>query len=174
MLAAAVVLFSSCGKEEDEDGGTLNYNNIDYTIKQGFLYDRGVISNTGGALYTQDILLVSDGITCDLTYGTLSGKGHKFKLELTTNQAGSPKAGTYTYNASSTHIANTVWYGNIYINYDETKDTYDYTTSISSGSVVVAKDGSTYTLTYNFNTTNGKTINGTYTGGLSYIDYTKK
>jgi len=170
VIALAAVLFSGCSKEDEiVSGGTVKYNSVDYTLKQGFIFDGGVISGTGGLLYRQNVTVVSSGLTYDLTTDDMSGKGHKLNLQFNSTQNKSPKVGTYAYNPNSEYIENTFYSGSFYINYNESNGTYDYYQRINGGTATVAKDGDTYTITYEV-TTNGTLISGSYKGTLTYVD----
>lgn len=172
-LAALSLLFVSCNKDSsDNSTGTFTFNEKAYTLSRALNLDYGSIA-TGK--YKYQIELLSSGLKYSESTSDLSGKGERISITIISDQAKFPAAGTYTLNPTTEYVVGTIDQGAIYLNYAGDTGAFDYKNTVSGGSLTLNKDGDTYTITMDMTLlVGGKTLTGSYTGSIAYIDWKKK
>lgn len=175
MLGMAVT-FTSCKKDDDDDdnstGGTAVVGGNTATFTKGALEYYGA----WGDAHNFDIYLASSNVN----FVEETGTGNLLYFELFTN-SNTFNGGTFTYNAYE-ETAGTFDYADLIINGNWATETADHYYSATGGTITVTKSGSTYDIVYNltvqeydltsFQPIGGtETMSGTYSGALTYYDY---
>jgi len=158
----------ACSNESADDE-----NNNDDQNTSGF--DQGILAYYGNdeissGNYNFDIFLFSDEIemTCGDDEATGSGKVLYFEM-FTSNSSGLDE-GTYNY-SNNFGVLGTWDIGEYCTNCNpDNTDASNYYW-LTSGTVTIAKDGSTYSISWDCATSSGFEINGSYTGPLEYCDW---
>jgi len=166
-LCIAFIFASSCKKDDKKETtgtgtGSVTYNGVEYPLTKGVLELYGNLSKS--VVYNAELFLFSSGIGYD--YG-LTGQGNYIHLNIYSSSETDLLAGTYTYSYSGE--ANTFDSGEFAIGVNNDDDTYDDKIYLGSGTLTIAKSGSTYEITLSGNEKSG--ISATYTGTLHLEDY---
>ncbi len=169
MLCVAV-LFFACGDDDDGDNGgsgnnQFTYGGSTYSLANGYLEEWG--ENAGMDSYDWDVILISSGLDIDVSTGEASGTGDYVYLDLNTSSETGLVAGTYTFEDERAPMS--IVASGFGINYDtetETGDEYDF----NGGTVTVAIDGSTTTVTFDLTVVGGGSITGNFSGELHRIE----
>jgi uncharacterized protein (TIGR02145 family) len=164
-VSVSLLFLSLCGCDKSEKPNHLSYNGSDYPLNAGIIENYGSVRN----VYNLDFTFYSSGISFNTADSALEGTGNLLYLEMYTSSSSLP-TGTYTYDSDFTGNAGTFDTGivGININMESATGTMVF---ISSGTVTVAKSGSTYEITVNCKTSDNKTIDSYFKGSLTYYDY---
>lgn len=154
-----------CSKDTVDLQNQFTYDGSDYPLSVGILENYGSASN----VHYLDLTLYSSGISFNPVDEIAEGTGNVVYLEMYSSSS-SLATGTYTFDSGFTGSAGTFDMGmfGISLNMETFSGTVVY---ISSGTVTVAKSGSTYEITINCKTSDNKTIGGYFKGSLTYYDY---
>ncbi|WP_147638122.1 hypothetical protein [Alistipes sp.] len=144
---AHAILASYYGMSEDDDGNTVHNFYI-------LVADQNMLPDEYGDPYP--VAFPCHALNCDFYAATRGGD------ELTLAE------GTYTF--SDTSAAGT-WssYDSWAAYFDEQEEMYEF--SFGGGTITVAHEGTDYRLTFDLTTEKGKAYTGTYTGPITFEDY---
>jgi hypothetical protein len=171
MMAMAVAFFSACSEDEDpivivdevDNHFTLNQETFPLTSGTIHSIDTERHPETNAVVYEWDIMLSS---------GDQNGKKHWVRFILNSSNPNDVPAGTYTYDEEyKAHAMDdfTYYITSIMRNSVPGTATGDLiaNTEFKTGTIVVAKSGSTYSITFNITMDNGDTSTGQFTGPLT-------
>mgnify|MGYP001290992573 CR=1 FL=1 len=158
----------ACSNESVDEGE--NNNNDDQNTSGytwGIIEDDGYVTNSGN--YVLWLNLYSDGIEWDCPDGEGSGSGKIMYFEMFTSNSGIFDEGTYNYSSSFGEMG--TWDLGEYTNNASAANPDDTNwVELTSGTVTIAKDGSTYSISWDCATSSGFGVSGSYTGSLEYCD----
>jgi PKD repeat protein len=172
-------VFSKNGKKSDEattmitvtasTSNSVTHDGNDYQLNAGMIQFFGDYFSMGNGNY--DILLFSSGISFSGT--GLTGTGDILYFELFSLLSGLT-ASTYTFDPLNTYATYTFTTSSgFFKNYNTGSGTSDGTVSFNSGTVVIAITGSQYEFTISLVDNNAKSLTGSYSGTLDYVDSSK-
>ena len=166
-LMAFGVIISACSKDDSKDdagAGSISYKGQTLPMTQGTIEYTPSVTRTN--LFELDCTLASAGINLDEG----SGAGNFINFTFISTSSVEITPGTYIIGGSSGVTANVISRAmlDIGVNLSLTNFNLGTIISIPSGTVVVAKTGSTYTLTINCKNGGNDEIIGTYVGSLKY------
>jgi hypothetical protein len=163
-LMALGLVFASCSKDDSEEPGvgSVTYKGETYSMTRGFIdYAPSV---TRGNLYDLECTIHSAGLNLD----KLSGTGNSISFNFWSTSSAEITPGTYTIGSNSRVLDNVISGASLLIGINLNEFSVDTEVDITSGTVVVAKTGSTYTFTINCKNSSNEAITGTYKGTLDY------
>ncbi|MCX6328409.1 MAG: hypothetical protein NTZ85_02685 [Bacteroidia bacterium] len=173
ILVLSLILVS-CKKDKDKEDTVKNYFIVDgtkYEVSFGTLENYGTDPGYYEG-YNLDLYLITSGIDVDVD-GDWTGTGKALYFEMYSTNAAYLTSGEYTYDlVSDIPPTFTFDFSDYCLNWTTGSNTWVY---LVSGTVTVAKSGSTYTidLTGGINQ-NAKTVTAHFSGPLQYIDSSKK
>jgi len=171
MMAMAVTFFSACSEDEDpveivdEVDNHFTLNQETFPLNSGTIHsiDTELHPETNAVVYEWDIMLSS---------GDQNGKRHWVRFILNSSNPHDVPAGTYTYDEEyKAHAMDdfTYYITSIMRNSVPGTATGDLiaNTEFKTGTINVAKSGSTYSITFTITMDNGDTSTGQFTGPLT-------
>ena len=147
-----------------EEEPVINYFNVDgkdYSLSEAFTIEYGGDATTG---YNFDLLIHSSEIEPDIENETFIGEGEYMYFELWSSSVTGLAAGIYTINPNT--IPNACTSHVIIINYNSSTQDSDTEYDQATGSVIIAVDGSTYSIDFDLTIGKNETLTGNYTGSL--------
>ena len=175
-LLLAGTVFTACNKDDDDPvvkANTLKYGTTEATLTKGYIENYG---EDAPGIYQLDLSLYSSGVTIHLLGGgvdSLSGTGAGLYFELFTSKEDQLDTRTYTLDTLNLGANGTFDLAMVAMNYNFS--TYTGTGSfLTSGTLAVKKDGSTYEFTFSGTDFMGVNVTGYYKGSVAYYDYSKK
>jgi len=181
-LFLAGIFILSCNKDDDDDNAPKNNVSFDgetYELSSGFLEFYGQNDDNSADF---DVILASSEIVYDETEDEFTGTGEAVYLDLNSPSLTELAAGTYSYDGlyysdpEAIRQPNTFVDAGLFLNYNVATENgaIYYSDENSTGTVVVAKSGSTYTITFNFTVDEGKEVRGKFEGPLQLPPDSKK
>jgi hypothetical protein len=168
-------LLISCSDDDDQDkNNELKVGDVTYNLEDGLLLNAG--EDDGSYDFEWDgyyhmLALVSFDMD---TENVPAGEQIIFFNMFSSNPA-SLDIGDYTFDLTSPFVVKTFTASGYSVNFDpEVEDPDDLMEGlvlITSGTVSVGKNGSTYEINANCTDINGKTVKAYYKGTLDYYDY---
>lgn len=174
MLIAIGYAMVSCKKDEVKDtSNTVVYDGKTYKLKHGYFYNNGPSYKTGTSTLSGaagiEVYLTTDNIENSGTDWTGTGNLFYFYINSSTLTELSP--GTYTISTNEDEVPMT--YDDAAAAIDYNIDTDDFSTKavgMTSGSLVVKKSGTEYTIDFDMIDKNGKKMKGNFKGSLLEIE----
>lgn len=165
-LMAIGLVFSACSKDSKDNAGagSIAYKGTTYPMTQGTIeYTPSAIRTN---YYKLDCTIASAGL--NLVEG--SGTGNYINFSFLSTSSADITPGTYTIGDNSGESANVISSAMLVLgtNLSLTNLNLGTIIFIPSGTVIVAKAGSTYTITINCKNGGNDAITGTYVGSLKY------
>jgi len=165
-LIAIGLVFSACSKDSKDNAGagSITYKGTTYPMTQGTIeYTPGT---TRTNYYKLDCTIASAGLNLDEG----SGAGNYINFSFLSTSSADITPGTYTIGDNSGESANVISSAMLVLGTNLSLTNLDLgrIILIPSGTVVVAKAGSTYTLTISCINGGNDAITGTYVGSLKY------
>jgi hypothetical protein len=167
-LIIAVGILAGCNKDDNAPKNQFTYEGTNYNLKTGFIENYGASTDVA---YNTDLTFVSSEFTVHDASGevdSISGTGHFVYFEIYSSSQTEIVPGTYTFDESESGNALTFDWGAFGMNTVAYGGTYK---SLSAGTVIVKKSGTTYTITFDCTDSNTKKITGYFKGTLDYYDY---
>jgi hypothetical protein len=168
-LVAVISMFaiSACGDDDDEKGipdNTIRYNEKNYSLDFAFGMNYGSFDSEVGTVNNTDFIFMDREIDLEDADPVFS---HGFYLELYSIGSEDFHGGTFSYyNGSGSVPPNGVFqYAEIFF-YDEDTDPIE----VSGGTVEVTISGSKYEFVFDMTTTEGKKLEGNFTGDIQIQD----
>ncbi len=170
-IAAALI---SCGS--DDDAAPVSVPVIEFGTGVGsanlgmdsFILDKGLSTDygaNGNGTFNIDLELFSGDININVAEQSLSGTGNYLYFEMNSSGSNGLETGTYTINQGSPEnlsITSAEYaIGMNFANFDSTNFV-----SIESGTVVLARSGNDYSLTFDLINEDGESLTGMYTGTI--------
>ncbi len=176
-ISLVSVTFYSCNDDDDDDKSSnkdsyLKVEDTEYSLSFGILEYWGE-ETTDGPYYLDLYLAGGFTLTDDDDDYTVEGEGNVIYFELYSSNSTSLTAGEYTYDTTS-YEAFTFDYSDYLVNYNLETDEYDEMGEISSGTIDVSKDGSTYKISIDCMSSDGTAITGYFEGTLDYYDFSEE
>ncbi len=182
-LILASSLLMSCDKKDDGDKNDdankvtknfLKVGDIEYNLSAGILENYGADDDTSWYYgYSTDLLLHSEGLiveTDEENEYSLVGKGHGIYFEMYSTTGNTLDNVKYAFTSDEPCSIGTFGYGAYVINYDSEVDESGDQAEFASGTVIISKSGSEYSVTIDCTGFNGKKVTGFYKGTLRYFD----
>ncbi len=156
------LFLSSCKSDDDSSSSNrrFTYNNTNYNVS--YVVENKYSNGDASITFLNNINYNGSTNTFSAESANFLEFDFQFNSEVTTIPEG-----TYTFNADDATV--NTFYGEVTLGYNSENDTEDLYDSITSGTVIVSKSGSTYTFDFDVATQNGETVSGTIT---SQIDVT--
>lgn len=137
-------------------------------LNMGIIEDFGLVNAPTRHMH---ITLIDKGYVLDMNTGTISGIGSQVNIGFYTDSDGEIPTGTYIYSGSLTKLPFTFDSGFITENYNVLTQEGHYHT-ITSGTVIIIRDGENYDFTFDCNLDTGSKLIGTFKGVMEYFDGT--
>ncbi len=175
LLVICIVLIS-CDKDDQDSSANKNFlkvDDIEYDLSAGIIENYGIdVGNNWHFGYNTDLLLYSKNLSfqMDEDEWELIGNGQAVYFEMFSTTALSLDNTDYLYTSSEPCQIGTFDDADYIINYESDDESELDSQGIANGSVKVSKSGSTYSITINCTSKNGKNVTGFYKGALHYVD----
>ncbi len=170
LFFAVAMVLSSCGNDDDggsDNGvkGKMQIGSENYNLKSGTIENYG--ESDDGTTYNFDIELYSEDINSIDDESSLTGLNiSSVYFELWSENSSNLADGTYTYDDNYGQNAFTFTDSEITIDYSFFAEDGTYY-EINSGEIEVSKNGSTYDITFEGTTSEGKDVSINYKGKLT-------
>ncbi|WMI69211.1 hypothetical protein [Mangrovimonas sp. YM274] len=168
----------NCGPDSDDNdnnnepettANALVYDGEEYQLKNGYILNYGEMDVEG--VYTFEIYLLDTNY--EIMWGELIPENNVFSglsFELFTENPAGLEPGTYNY-TSIESVPNTFDYGDMIINLNYEMDEEESFLEITSGTVTILENGTTYKLEFEGTTDEGLEFSGNYEGELEEFVY---
>ncbi|MUU78472.1 hypothetical protein [Winogradskyella endarachnes] len=177
LLVTISVMSFSCGSDDDGGSGSSSdsyfiYGDTEFQLKSGVIENYGDyyvdgVYNFDISLFSSEMSVVDDELVFD--DNLVSG----LYFELFTEAEGDLETGTYSFESGS-YDANTFGDGALYINISQDGSADGESYDITSGSLTVLDNGSTYEFEFSGAASSGETFSGYFRGTLSAFDYSSE
>ena len=163
-LVLGLFACSSDSADDDENNNDeQNTSEFDYGILAYYGND-GISSGN----YNFDIILLSDEIDLHCGDEEATGSGKALYFEIFTSNSSGLDEGTYNY-SDNFGVLGTWDIGEYCTDCNPTEENANFY-SLTSGTVTIAKSGSTYSISWDCTSSTGFGVSGSYTGSLEYCD----
>lgn len=161
VLALAI---TSCNDDNDDlPANRFELDGQTYALSSGFLEDFG---SNGNGTFDFDIFLSSSGISYNSTSGFYVGSGDGIYLDLNTTSETGLLPGTYNFSNNRTDF--TFSDASVYLDFSFT-NVSGTLFAVTGGTVTIGIDGSTTTIEFTLNLSNGQTATGIFSGVLTPV-----
>lgn len=158
LIGGLGVAFQACSEDEVEEKNELTVDGETFALTHGYLeMYQDVHPVSGEAIYKWSVNLESD---------ELSTIWHWVRFNLNSKTGTTLVPGTYSFDGQNSQDDLTFFFGEVVTNYDVATGDGEQYEDFESGTVTVAKSGSSYTVIFNATMSGGIKVKGTYTGSL--------